>query len=210
MNKKELNNLIRTELTVCLEQEGYKFIKSQEQFTLKNAKFENTITYNILDYNPEFVVEFFIEIRNEDVENIANIFSTSNPNSFKYSPTIIVCLPYFTGKPTEFKVFKESDIKNMFNSFFTPFYLEKIKPFFVEYSQIEKLSELVNNSVNNEILGVPVNIKTYQRSIILLKLTKNSDFEKSYKILNEKINNFPENDKIMFENTYNYLKSLQI
>jgi hypothetical protein len=208
MNKKELNSLVREGLSFCLEPDGYKHIKSQNEFSLKKGGFTYTISHNCVDRRPEFTIEFFLKIRHEDVENIANMFSSSDPAFFKYSTTILVRLSYFTGKLMKFEIRTEDDIKNIFNNFLNFFYKTNIKPFFETYSTIENLSKIVNDSVTNEISGIPVNVRTYQKNIILLKLTNNSDFENRVKMLWERIKEYPDMDKDMFENTYNYLKSL--
>jgi hypothetical protein len=208
MNKKEVNNLIITGLSFCLKSDGFKCIKSQNQFSLNKDNFVYTISYHCVDRNPEYTIEFFLEIRNENVENIANRYSQSNPQFFKYSSTIIVRLSYFTGKLMKFMITSENDIKKIFNDFFNSFYKIKIQPFFEKYSSIEALAKLVNDSVSDEVFGIPTNIDLYQRNIILLKLTDSVDFENRVQLIREKISVFPNENKEMFENTYNYLKSL--
>jgi hypothetical protein len=205
MNKNEVNNLVITGLSSCLEPNGFKYIKSQNQFSLNKDNFVYTISYHCVDRNPEYTVEFFLEIRNENVENIANKYSQSNPQFFKYSSTIIVRLSYFTGKLMKFTITGENDIKKIFNKFFNSFYKIKIQPFFEKYSSIEMLTKLVNDSVSDEVLGIPTNIYLYQKNIILLKLTNSADFENRVQLIREKINIFPNESKEIFENTYNYL-----
>jgi hypothetical protein len=208
MNKKEVNNLIVRYMSAYLEPDGYKYVKSQEVFILKKDKFAYTILHNCVDKKPEFSIEFFLEIRHEEIENIANKFSSSNPAFFQYSATIIVQLSYFTGKFMKFKVVTEEDVKKVVDDFFNSFYKNSIRPFFDKYSIIGELSNIVNEAAINKTFGIPVNIRTYQKNIILLKLTGNRDFENRVQVLRERINDFPDMDKKMFENTYGYLKSL--
>jgi hypothetical protein len=106
----------------------------------------------------------------------------------------------------EFTVVSENDIQNIFNNFFGSFYIDHIKPFFEKYSAIKELSKIINDSITKEIMGIPTNTDSYQRNIILLKLTNNSDFENRVRWLREKIKDYPDIDKKMFEDTYNYLK----
>jgi len=208
MKKKELNCLVVAGLKSSLEPDGFKYNKSQDEFRLKINNFTFIVSYHCVDRNPEFIIEFFLQIRQEEVENIANRFSSSNPDSFKFSTTITVRLSYFTGKQMKFKVENENDIQNLFDIFFVPFYKSHIKSFIEKYSSNEEISKILNDSVTHDILGIPVNIHSFQRNIILLKLISSPDFENIVQHLREKIKNFPDIDKNMFEMTYNYLKSM--
>lgn len=207
MTKKDVNNLTYETLNKCLIGYGYKYNKSEMQFELKKGDYTYFITYIVVDRNPQFKLSFVLDIRNKKIEDIANKFTQSNPSYHKYSATVTVPFNYFKQKRIEFTITKQNDFDEI-NNFFCAFYQENIKPFLNEYSSIEKLLLFVDNVIQEQNEFIPITIELFKREIILLKLTKNSNFENRTMEINKIIKSYPENDIKNFGDTYEYLKSI--
>lgn len=209
MTKKEVVNLTYETLNRCLGAYGYRYIKSEMYFNLKIGYNTYSIGYHCVDRKPEYKISLVFEIRNDQVEDIANRFSLSNPDYFKYSATVIVPFMYFVQKRLDFIVSNEADFDSMYDSV-SSLYQHTIKPFIESHASLQEISMFVDNAIQESNPFFPITINLYRRNIILLKLTNNIEFENKANQIRTEIESFPENEKQVFENTYQYLKTLKL
>lgn len=208
MTKKEAQNLVYSNVEKWLIEYGYKFNKSREIFELKKGDFIYYINVNIIDRYPQFHISFFLSIRNNKIENIANEFSRANPNNFKFTTTIIILFSYFTeGIRNEFILMNEGDISSV-EEYFVHLYSEKINPLIEDINSIDKLSLFVDNCISEKNESIFIDSKLYYRCLILLRLTNNDSFENRASSFRSIFNNYSDNDKEDFERIYHYLKSM--
>lgn len=173
---------------------------------MKKDDFTYKIGWKCIDRIDAFEIGYNIAIRSEKVSEIYNMFSRV---PFKYQrETSNLTLPfaYFTGEQLnesiQIIITSFTDMQEVIDSF-SQIYNEKVKPFFYEYSSLEKLSFFMDNDIDN-IYGDT--FSNYMTSIILLKLTNSPSFSKKVEFYQNNLNDYSQWQQDDFKKTCQLFK----
>ncbi|GHS94647.1 hypothetical protein FACS1894207_3220 [Bacteroidia bacterium] len=210
MKRKEAKSFVKESLSPLLGKDGYKYVNWAEEFHFKMDDFTYQIGWGCVERWNSCEISFYMNMRSERVSKIFNLFSGADPKYHRELSTFGFPFGYFTGEKLNSYISvsvsdstKEKDVVNSF----LPVYEKKVKPFFEEYSSLEKISSFMLYAIDNDkIWGDEYSY--YITSIIILKLTNSPFFAERTKFYQDILKEFSERQQESFNKVIDYLKSI--
>jgi len=145
MKFKEIKNYVKKDLTKFLKPYEFSYDAKAYSFIKNTNKGSIGLLTPIGDYSPLFKLGFSFTVRINAVEDIFNEFGRVLPPFQKYSSTIIVQYDYFKDKKYfDYQFYNESELAFALKDF-KELFVKSIFPFLQEYSELNKLYEIVQN-----------------------------------------------------------------
>jgi len=181
MNKTYVTNQVRNQLAAYVNNEGFEYIKSKQVIIRKHNMGFDGIYTRVIDYNPIFKIEPSIDIRINKVEEIVNQFLDerfTNPIFNHLSTTEGTSYAVLSGAKENCIEINNEEALNRAITELTVVIREKGLKFFEENRNIEKVNSFKKNRILDDKMGASRLLTNLMQSLTLMKLCKDSDFEK--------------------------------
>lgn len=133
---------------------GFKGIRKDFSFKRKTDSGFQSITFSLVDYNPEFRFAVTASLRVDAIEDIGNLFSGVSPESRADSVSVAVGAQYFLGQPLRFEVTSEAGIEEAMGVL-EEFFTESLLPLLDECVSLPAVERLLNDSGERKLSCVP-------------------------------------------------------
>jgi len=179
MNKKYVTNKIRTQIAGILENEGFKYIKSNERIIRKHEYGFDVIYTRVIDYKPIFQIEYSIAIRLNAVEDVVNKFFGEElffPQNKPLTTTIALSYDLMSGTNLSYiEICTEDELEDAIQKL-TELTKSKGYAFFQKYKNFAVTNELKKNQILNDETGLSNILRNLMQSLTLMKLCNDPDF----------------------------------
>lgn len=161
-----------------LKKKGFKFIKSNGRIINKYPGGFDEIILKVLDYAPVFQVQMILRVRIDSVESIVNKFqeySFASPQFMKYTETIGTNYMVLSrAKENHIEIETEKELDNAINELIK-LIQDKGLAFFEKHRDIETVNAIKKEQI---LKDKHTAINNLMQSLTLMKLCKDSDFDK--------------------------------
>jgi hypothetical protein len=182
MKKRDVYNQVVTDLSLNLESDGFKFIKSKERIIRYHDLGFDVIIFHIVDYNPVFEIDFSLRTRIDEVENIINLFMKDcmNPKFMPLTETTAISYKKLSGSIEDFiSVTNEIELE-LASKKIISLVKDRGISFYEQNKDVQKLNQITKRQILHEHQGLSLfhNRRTLMQSITLMKLCNDPDFDK--------------------------------
>lgn len=176
MTKRYVFTKVAKRIEESLKTEGFKFIKSNGRIISKYPGGFDEIILKVLDYAPVFQIQMSLRVRIDSVEDIINKFIPNrNPQFMKYTETIGINYMVLSGaKENHIEIETEKELDNTINELIK-LIQDKGLAFFEKNRDIETVNAIKKEQILKEKHTA---INNLMQSLTLLKLCKDTDFDK--------------------------------
>lgn len=175
----EVQEYVLDKLIENFEEAGFKVHKGRKTLRRKNPSGFDEMECSVVDYDGEYTIEFSIAIRKNEVDDIYNQFSDSNPKSFKHTRTFLAVQYRLEGvdkEEREFYIKKRKNVDDALENFFE-FMSTHGMAYYEKYADLKKMDEAINSDPEAPQIHIFDEMERARRGLILAKLTDNPNFE---------------------------------
>ena len=173
MKKKQIEDAIYDGLVKILLPFGFKGKKRDYAFRRETSSGFQDCTFSLADYNPVFAFSVNVGLRFDAIEDITNQFPPAPQEAAKNSLSVVLGLPYFTGRDGRYEVQSFEEIDDALAELQTAF-TTAIFPFLEHCTSLEAGERLLNDSVGKPFITRPDRVAL--SGVTAAALCRRSDF----------------------------------
>lgn len=181
MTKRYVNKEVKAKIASIFQENGFKYVKAQDNIIRKQDYGFDSIEFRIIDYNPIFQIEFSIAIRLDAIENIVNMFLGEDIINSQYkhlTATVASSYDIMTGSEENYiEVHNEDELEVAIQEL-AGLIKDKGLEFFKSYSQLSTANILKKTQILEDKSGLSYILRNLMQSLTLLKLCNDPDFDK--------------------------------